>query len=70
MKPVLDESVIGRIHFWMKVSLDEIVHCVGGKCFWRKVFLGKMFLDDFFFSNLDESVPNRPQDADAAGRSR
>ena len=38
MKPVLDESVVGRNHFWMKVSLDEtwdesvvdeIVFCFG-----------------------------------------
>ena len=25
MKPVLDESVVGRNHFWMKMSLDETV---------------------------------------------
>ena len=25
MKPVLDENVNGRNHFWMKVSLDETV---------------------------------------------
>ena len=50
MKPVLDGSVIGRNHFWMKVSLDETVF--GRKCFWMKVFL------DECFCNLDESEPN------------
>ena len=42
--------------FWMKVVLDESVigrNGFGRKCFWMKVFL------DEFFSNLDESVPNR-----------
>ena len=45
MKPVLDESVVGRNHFWMKL-------------FWMKWFWTKVFLDEFF-SNLDESVPNQ-----------
>ena len=57
MKPVWDESVVGRDHFWMKVSwmklsavLDEMVldeSVFGRECFWMS----------FFFSNLDESVP-------------
>ena len=46
MKPVLDESVIGRNHFWMKwfwmkVFLDESVvdeSCFGRKCFWMSFF--------------------------------
>ena len=44
MKPVLDESVVGRHHFWMKVSwmklssiLDEMV--LDESVFWMKVFL-------------------------------
>ena len=36
MKPVLDENVIGRNHFWMKVFLDESVF--GRKCFWMSFF--------------------------------
>ena len=52
MKMVWDESVIGRNQFWMKVSLDEPVF--GWKCSWTKVFWDEFF----FFSNLDESVPN------------
>ena len=47
---------------WMKLSslLDEMVldeSVFGSKCFWMKMFLE--FLDEFFFCNLDESVPNR-----------
>ena len=40
MKMVWDESVIGRNHFWMKVSLDEI---------WMKWFWTKVFLDESVF---------------------
>ena len=48
MKPVLDESVVGRNHFWMKVSLDETV-------FWMKMSWMKLssVLDEMV---LDESV--------------
>ena len=38
--------------------LDESVF--GRKCFWTKVFLDEFF----FFSNLDESVPNRKKSWD------
>ena len=36
MKKVWDETVIGRNHFWMKVSLDEPVF---GWLSWTKVFV-------------------------------
>ena len=44
MKPVLDENVIGRNHFWMKVSWMKLSSVLdesgfGRKCFWMKVFL-------------------------------
>ena len=67
MTLVLDESVVARNHFPMKVFVDEIVFCFGMKRFWTKVFLHEnvfgrtMFLDEFFCS-LDESVPNRVGD--------
>ena len=47
MKPFLDEIVV-----------DEIVNCVGRKVCGRKCFWTKVFLDEFFFCELDESVPN------------
>ena len=48
MKPVLDESVVGRNHFWMKVSLDEIVWM---KVSWMKLsaVLDEMVLDESVF---------------------
>ena len=54
MKPVLDESVVGRNHFGMKVSwmklssvLDEMV--LDGSVFGRKRFWMKLFLDEIVF---------------------
>ena len=34
MKPVLDENVIGRNHFWMKVFLDEFFFAI-----WMNMYL-------------------------------
>ena len=48
MKPVLDENVIGRNHYWMKVSLDKPVLM---KVSWMKLssVLDEMVLDESVF---------------------
>ena len=53
-KPVLDENVIGRNRFWMKVSWMRLSSVLDESCFWMRVFLDESFFWMKVF--LDESV--------------